>query len=85
MRHFLDGLVAHKFAELLDLFLMATRAEVALFAAEGDEVIVSAVVAMQSSQATTQVTTDREGVECLCHLWPQPAVLLLEASPILFK
>lgn len=73
MRHFLDDLVADKFAERLDLLLMAARAEVALFATEGDEVVVSAVVALQSSKAMTQSTAGLEGVQGLRDFRTQPA------------
>jgi hypothetical protein len=43
--------VTDKFPELLHLLLVATRAEVTLLATEGDQVVMSAVIAVQAGEA----------------------------------
>jgi len=85
MRHLLHDLMPDELAELLDLFLVATRAEIALLATEGDQVIVPAVVAMQSGEATAQVTAGFEGIEGSGDLRAEPAVLCFESTPVLVE
>jgi hypothetical protein len=46
--HLPHDLVPDKFPELLHFLLLATRAEVALLATQGDQVIVSAMIAVQA-------------------------------------
>ena len=85
MRHSLHDLMADEFAELLHLFLVATRAEVALLATEGDQVIVPAVVAMQPGKSTAEVTADFKGIEGSGDLRAEPAVLSLEPARVLVE
>jgi len=61
--NFLGDLVADEFAELLDLLLMATGTEIALLATEGYQVVVAAMVAVQTGESAAQVAAGLEGVE----------------------
>jgi hypothetical protein len=76
--HFPHDLVPDKLPELLHFLLVATRAEVSLLAAEGDQVIVSAMIAMQPGEAAAQVAADREGVQRLADFRAEISVPLLE-------
>jgi hypothetical protein len=60
--------VPDKLPELLHFLLVATRAEVALLATEGDQVIMSAVIAVQTGEAAAQVAAGLEGVQRLADL-----------------
>ena len=83
MGNFLGDLVADEFAELLDLLLMATGTEVALLAAEGDQVVVPAMVAVQSGESATQVAAGLEGVERARDFRSKTAFPLLEPGAVL--
>jgi len=65
VRYFSHNLVPDKLPELLHLLLVATRAEIALLATEGNQVVVSAMITMQAGAAATQVAADLEGVQRL--------------------
>ena len=81
--NFLRDLVADEFSELLDLLLMATGTEVALLAAEGDQVVVPAMVAVQSGESATQVAAGLEGVERARDFRSKTAFPLLEPGAVL--
>jgi hypothetical protein len=79
----MGDLVADEFAELLDLLLMATGTEVALFAAEGDQVVGPAMVAVKPGESAAQVSADLEGVEGARHLWAESAFPFFEPGAVL--
>ena len=81
--NFLRDLVADEFSELLDLLLMATGTEVALLAAEGYQVVVPAMVAMQPGESATQVAAGLEGVERARDFRSKTAFPLLEPGAVL--
>jgi hypothetical protein len=66
--HLPHDLVPDKLPELLHFLLVATRAEVALLATEGDQVIMSAVIAVQTGEAAAEVAAGLEGVQRLADL-----------------
>ncbi len=70
-------------AELLDTLLVATGAEVALLATEGEEVVVPAVVAVQSGEAAGEVAAGGEVVQGVAHLGAQAALRRFEADGVL--
>jgi hypothetical protein len=76
-------LVADEFAELLDLLLMATWAEIALLAAEGDQVVAPAMVAAQSGESAAQVAAGLEGVERGRNFQAESAFPFLESGTVL--
>jgi len=79
----MGDLVADEFAELLDLLLMATVTEVALFAAEGDQVVGPAMVAVKPGESPAQVSADLEGVEGARHLRAESAFPFFEPGAVL--
>lgn len=81
--NFLSDLVADEFSELLDLLLMATGTEVALLAAESDQVVVPAMVAMQTGESATQVAAGLEGIERACNFQADTAFPFLESGAVL--
>ena len=86
-------LVPDNFPELLNFLLVATRAEGTLLATEGDQVVVSAVIAVQAGDPATQVAAGLEGVQRLADLWakisfllPEPwLVVPLKCFPVILK
>ena len=83
MGNFLGDFVANEFAELLDLLLVAAGTEVALLAAEGDQVVAPAMLAMPPGESAAQVAAGLEGVEGACHLWAESAFPFFEPGAVL--
>lgn len=75
--------VADELPELLYLLLVTTGAEIALLATEGDQVVVSAMVAMQPGKPAREIAAGSEGVERLGDHGTYGSVLLLEAKRVL--
>jgi hypothetical protein len=81
--NFLGDLVADEFAKLLDFLLVAARAEVALLAAEGDQVVTPAMVAMQPGESAAQVAAGLEGVERAHHFQAKSPFPLFKPGAVL--
>ena len=85
MRHHTGNFVTDELAKLLHFPLMTAWAKISLLAAEGDKVIVSAMVAMEPGEALAKVATVHEAVNGVFNNGAQAPVLGLEARWILFN